>query len=148
MEDKEGLLELSTKENISLTDLSIKYFIIVTILDYLVIVKQITNREHIPIKEVKEWLNKQSTFDFNWKTSYAKTEFWLIELTWLDLISIDEQTQTMSLTPHGFEVYKSQEFHIAYANLLNSKGSRKLSKAAFGASIIAVATSIITIIIA
>ena len=52
MEDKEGLLDLSTKENISLTDLSIKYFIIVTILDYLVIIKQITNREHIPIKEV------------------------------------------------------------------------------------------------
>ena len=39
MIDKPAIIELSTKEKMSLTDISVKYYIITTVLDYLVISK-------------------------------------------------------------------------------------------------------------
>lgn len=147
MIDKPAIIELSTKEKMSLTDISVKYYIITTVLDYLVISKNLTNRDNVPVSEVKEWLDKRSTYDYDWNTTCVKIELWLYEMIWLNLVSFDEKSKTMHITSHGFDSYKSQEFHLAYANLLNAKGSRRLTKFAFWASFAAAIASITTIVI-
>lgn len=69
-------------------------------------------------------------------------------MIWLGLISFDEQKQELSFTEDGYNAYKSQQFHLAYASLLEAKGSRNLARAAFGIGIIAAVISLIAIIIA
>ena len=62
-------------------------------------------------------------------------------MVWLDLISIDAQEQKISFTENGLKAYKNQQFHLAYANMLQAKSSSNLARAALW---IAVSTFVVT----
>ena len=97
----------------------------------------------VPYKDIDNWLTKRATFEYLWKVSTARTQLWIHEMIWLDLISFDSDKQQMSLTEHGKDMYQSQQLHIAYASSLSSKNSLLLSKVAIGISIAAIIISIV-----
>lgn len=99
------------------------------------------NTESVPISIVKDWLDKKATFDYDWRTTDAKIDLWIYEMEWLDLISFNAKNKEISFTEKGIKAYQSQEFHLAYANMLQAKSSCNLAKTSLW---IAISTLFIT----
>lgn len=53
-------------------------------------------------------------------------------MEWLCLISVDTQEQKISFTENGLETYKKQQFHLAYANMLQANSLRNEQEQLFG----------------
>jgi len=116
----------------------VKYHVITCVLDYLVICKHSDGERFVPTANVKDWLDSQGTFDYAWKVPYAQIQLWMQEMEFLNLIEFGRNREKIALTEHGYEAYKSQQYHFAYASLLEAKNSRTLSKIAIFISIIAI----------
>lgn len=141
-----AITNLSKKEKRILNDNLIKFHIISNVLDCLAIYKYIEGKDNVSYKNVLDWLDKRATSAYD-ESFCIRIELWIHEMTWLGLISFDEQKQELSFTEEGYNAYKSQQFHLAYASLLEAKGSRNLARAAFGIGVIAAVISLIAIII-
>lgn len=146
MDKLPAITNLSKKEKKILKDNLVKFHVISNVLNCLAINKFLYGQESVCYKDVDDWLNKMSTAAYDWDVPIARIELWLHEMMWLDLISFDEQTQKMSFTENGLNAYKNQQFHLAYASLLEAKGSRNLARAAFWIGVIAAVISLIAII--
>lgn len=142
-----AITNLSKKEKIILDDNLVKFHIISNVLDCLAIYKFLEGKDSISYHNVMDWLDKRATAAYD-ESLCVRIELWIHEMIWLGLISFDEQKQELSFTEDGYNAYKSQQFHLAYASLLEAKGSRNLARAAFGIGIIAAVISLIAIIIA
>lgn len=142
-----AITNLSKKEKTILNDNLVKFHIISNVLDCLAIYKFLEGKDSISYHNVMDWLDKRATAAYD-ESFCVRIELWIHEMIWLGLISFDEQKQELSFTEDGYNAYKSQQFHLAYASLLEAKGSRNLARAAFGIGIIAAVISLIAIIIA
>lgn len=135
-----AITNLSQKEKKILKDNLVKFHIISNVLDCLAIHKFIEAKNSVSYKNVMDWLDKRATAAYD-ESIYVRIELWIHEMMWLDLISFDEQTQKMSFTENGLKAYKSQQFHLAYASLLQAKSSSNLAKTSLW---IAVSTLVVT----
>lgn len=135
-----AITNLSQKEKKILKDNLVKFHIISNVLDCLAIHKFIEAKNSVSYKNVMDWLDKRATAAYD-ELIYVRIELWIHEMMWLDLISFDEQTQKMSFTENGLKAYKSQQFHLAYASLLQAKSSSNLAKTSLW---IAVSTLVVT----
>ncbi len=140
-----AITNLSKKEKKVLNDNLVKFHIISNVLDCLAIHKFLEGKENVSYKTIMNWLDKRATAAYD-EAFCARIELWIHEMIWLDLISCDEQKQELSFTENGYKAYKNQQFHLAYANLLEAKGSRNLARAAFWIGVVAVLISIIPIL--
>jgi len=136
-----AITNLSKKEKKILKDNLVKFHIFSNVLDCLAMNNFFYGQESVCYKEVDDWLNKMSTAAYDWDVPIARIELWLHEMMWLDLISFDEQTQKMSFTENGLKAYKNQQFHLAYASMLQAKSSSNLAKTSLW---IAVSTLVVT----
>jgi hypothetical protein len=136
-----AITNLSKKEKKILKDNLVKFHVISNVLDCLAINKFLYGQESVCYKDVDDWLNKKSTASYDWNVPIARIELWLHEMMWLNLISFDEQTQKMSFTENGLNAYKKQQFHLAYASMLQAKSSSNLAKTSLW---IAVSTLVVT----
>ena len=142
-----AITNLSKKEKKILKDNLVKFHIISNVLDCLAIYKFLEGKDSISYHNVMDWLDKRATAAYD-ESCCVRIELWIHEMIWLGLISFDEQKQELSFTEDGYNAYKSQQFHLAYASLLEAKGSRNLARVAFGIGIITAVISLIAIIIA
>lgn len=146
MEKETSIWNFINREKNQLRNNCIKYYIISRVLDYLVICKFNKNKKsikYIPLDDVKSWLYSQYTFDYAWKVPSVRIQLLIQEMSFLDLIKFDETREYITLTETGYNAYKSQQYHFAYASLLEAKNSRMLSKTAIGISIIAIIIAIL-----
>lgn len=143
-DDFPAITELSRQEKRIVNDTCVKFHVFSNILDFLAINNFIYGNASVKIRNIMEWLNKNSTYSYN-NSWCAKIDLWIQEMIWLDLVSYNEETKEMSLTPNGIKVYQKQEFHIAYANLLQAKASRNLARAAFWCCVFSFIVSLINI---
>lgn len=142
-----SLTDFYTREKRMSKDNCVKYHIITTVLDYLVTSKHLFGKGKILYKDVIAWLNKRSTFYYDCGASCARTQIWIHEMTWLDLTSFHKGTQMISLTENGYKKFQDQQYHFAYASLLETKWSRKTCMISASIAIIALIASLISIII-
>ena len=142
-----AITNLSKKEKKILNDNLVKFHIISNVLDCLAIHKFLEGKANVSYKNVVEWLDKRATAAYD-ESLCVRIELWFHEMIWMGLVSFDEQKQELSFTEQGFNAYKKQHFHLAYASLLEAKGSRNLARAGFWISVAAVIISVIAIIIA
>lgn len=115
-----AITNLSKKEKKILNDNLVKFHIISNVLDCLAINKFVYKQETVSYNDVDDWLNKMATAAYDWDAPIARIELWLHEMQWLDLISFDETKQEILFTENGLKAYKSQQFHLAYASMLQS----------------------------
>lgn len=144
MTEKNGeipaITNLSKKEKAILNDTLVKFHVITNVLDYLAFNKFANGNLKVSYANVIDWLDKRATAAYD--DSFCVTiKLWIYEMVWLDLISIDAQEQKISFTENGLKAYKNQQFHLAYANMLQAKSSSNLARAALW---IAVSTFVVT----
>ena len=135
--------KLYHKEKKFVSNSKVKYYIFTTVLDYLLDNQCLYGLDAVSVSSVKEWLSEKGTFGYMWGVSNAQTELWLHELVWLNMISLNEEKQELSLTQTGYEACQDQRYHSIYASLLEAKRSRQI---AIIALVIAIVTAIITLI--
>lgn len=135
-----AITNLSKKEKNILNDTLVKFHIISNVLDYLAINKFGEGQEKVSYKNVIEWLDKRATAAYD-DSFCVRIKLWIIEMVWLDLISFDVETQNISFTENGLKAYKNQQFHLAYASMLQAKSSSNLAKTSLW---IAVPTLVVT----
>lgn len=143
-EEFPAITELSKQEKRIVNDTCVKFHVFSNILDFLAINSFIYDKASVDFGKIMKWLNRNSTYSYN-NSWCAKIDLWIHEMIWLDLVSYDEETKEMSLTKNGMKVYQKQEFHIAYANLLQAKASRNLARAAFWCCVFSLIVSLINI---
>lgn len=133
-------MEFFNREKRHLRNDCVRLYVITGVLDFLVLCKfhqKTRNSKFIPFDDVKNWLDSHCTFDYAWRVSYAQVQLWIQEMVFLDLIKFDEKHENICLTENGYNAYKSQQYHFAYASLIEAKSSRLLSKVAILISILA-----------
>lgn len=135
-----AITNLSKKEKKILNDTLVKFHIISNVLDYLAINKFGEGQTTVSYKNVIEWLDKRATAAYD-DSFCIRIKLWIIEMVWLDLISFDVETQNISFTENGLKAYKNQQFHLAYASMLQAKSSSNLAKTSLW---IAVPTLVVT----
>ena len=122
-----------------------KYHMFSMILEILIDNKQIINLP-VSVCSISGMFQKQGIPKHNEKFA-AKVNNVLLHMSWIGLISIDEDKVTIE--DEGIVAYKDQRYHKIAANLYNAEKTRELSVAAIWiASILSGLSIISTIVIA
>lgn len=145
--DNDSLKDMLTRERHGLTKERVKYHIISRVLDCLVMNKYLFGKDSVDYKAIMDWLDKRSTYDYNWTVSIAHIELWMHELTWLGLVTFDEESQLMTLTEEGYSAYKEQKFQSISVSLNESKQSRRLSFVAITLAVLSILIAVVTLLV-
>lgn len=122
-----------------------KYHMFSMILEFLIDSRQIV---YLPVSiySISGMLQKQGIPEHDKKFA-AKVNNVLLHMSWMGLISMDEDKVTIE--DEGIKAYKDQRYHEIAANLYNAEQTRRLSVAAIWiASILSGLSIISTIVIA
>ena len=135
-------------ENNQRTFNSVKYYVIIIVLDTLVRRMVVNSSKNIEIsfEELMQEIWKNGTFDMEWKLSKARVELIVAEMSWMNLIVNTGETSknpNIKLTEEGFAAYKDQRFHSIAASLMEAKESRLLATIAIVVSFVTLIATIV-----